>query len=314
MSKSKQLIILIYILIIWDFLLGFGLQAQNMDATLKFQTDSLHIGKSCTLRLTMRIPGEMEVFVRDAADAFYNFEKLSQRDYPPQDLKDYTMLRRDYILRTFEVVSRHAVLLEVEGYLGADKTLFEVRSDTIILVEQVDSTLLVDGAYLRNESLISISDPPNYQKLFIGVLAGLLILLLLALLLRKPIKHFTKRQKIRKRWLYVNREWERIIQQSNTSLELVTKLDALWKVYLGESFQVEFRSLTTTEITEAFSEMPNLDLDEKMNLSMALMMKDRIVHGGEPVPEQQLCGLAEDVRLVMEKEYKRRINRVKHSS
>jgi len=313
MSNNYQPIILVYILLIWDFLFGVGIWAQNMDATLKFQADSLHIGKPCTLRLTIRIPAEMEVFVRDATDAFYNFEKLSQMDYPLQELKGYTMFRRDYILRSFEVVSRQAVSLEVEGYLGRDTTVLEVKSDSIILVEQIDSDLLVNGAYLRNESLRRISDPPDYQQILTRVLIGLLILLLLALLLRKPGRRFIERQKIRKRWLYVNREWEGIVQQSDSSIELITKLDALWKSYLGESFQIEFQSLTTSEITEVFREVSNLDVDQKMNLSAALMLKDRIIHGGEPVPEQQLYHLAEKVRLAMAKEYKRRINRLKYT-
>ncbi len=305
MNKVHVLIWLLCLLLMGHI----SVRSQEVSARVHFKSDSLWIGRPCTLRLYIRIPSGMEVVIKDDMNAFGSFEKISYTDYPLQDKGSYSMMLRDYTLRSFEVIPRQSVALEIGGIQRNDTVYQTIRSDSITLVEKVDSLTLVEGTYRKEIAILELKDPPNIRDLIIMGLGGVFVLVIVYFLFRRPLTIIWKRYRLKKSQELLHRQWRAILGEIEQKETFILKLDQFWKSYFSNIYMNDLHALTTSEVANTLKKYEDLTSKEGADLLNVSKCKDAIVHGGLNMEQKLLHDYARKVWNVMEEEFQRqRIN------
>jgi hypothetical protein len=199
---------------------------------------------------------------------------------------------------------RQGVTLTYGYHNQQDTTWAEVRSDSIQLVSSLPEKR-DNLAYRAHEGLLAVTDPPDYSWLFLLVGGLALLMGLLMVLLRRPIRRFLRRRQLSQDWYQVRRQLRKLGQERNQE-KFFEQLGHLWKGYLTETEQVPLLSMTTTELRETILQMSHLNMEQQHALLQIAEEADQVIYAGAELAPQQLERHLRTARQILTLEYQRR--------
>ncbi|MDX1909160.1 MAG: hypothetical protein SF053_19130 [Bacteroidia bacterium] len=291
------------------WMLYLPVTGQGVTAVLRFETDTVSIGRPVRLRLTVEHPQDAELLLQESRDAFWPFELMNTMREPSRNNLPMALTLISYRLRTFEVMPRQAVRIRMAAVIYGDTIPIEVVSDSIRLNSRIQH-VTPELSYRPHQTLAPLADPPDYTRL--GIMgAGLLItLIILGVSLRKPLIRYFRLRQIRREWLNTVRRVQNMEQERDPVL-YVSAMNALWKGLLDPEDQYGLKSMTTTELSRYMDEIPGITDLQRDALLHASRTGDRVVHAGLPLTNDDAVSIAWEVRRLIDTIFNARILSVK---
>ena len=280
-------------LLFWSFI-SF---AQEIKPDAAFQKDSIMIGEPMPFSVWITYPKAIDVVFPDSLFDFSPFE-LERKDYfltESDSLNSFDSVV--YHLSTFEIDTiQH---LQVPIYLvdEFDSTLLLTNLDSVILHHVV--TEIPDSVALKiNTSYTKVPLQFNYPYLIIGVSAGLIIILILALVFGKSLRRQLKLYRLKRRHTKFLSQFEDIL----TTAQIVPE-PALyfWKSYMEKLLKKPYTKLTTKEIKQ---QAANKQLVE------ALKVIDRMIYAH--ADDEKLRPALESLKNYSQLSYEAKNEELKH--
>ena len=272
--------------------------AQSADAQLQFLSDSLHIGKACSLRLEVSHPPDMQVLPGQSAEDFFPFELLELLPEPTRTEKNTSFDAITYVLKSFDVAPYQQVRIPLTVIQQKDTHQIQVQSNRIPLASRIvdPSGNLV---FKRHEGLEEITPPIRWDRVVLSLLLASFLLYGLWRLLRSPWQRFQQLRKIRREWRTTRQSMYAIKNISWQPEVFMNELNVCWKKFLDPMHPKSLLSLTTTELGPVLNSWDVLSPQSSQALLRCAKIGDQVIHGGERIPQSQALFLWEDVYEVM---------------
>ena len=272
------------------------MSAQEIQARLEFQQDTMAVGKPVGVRMAIKHPSDVVVIFPEAR-AFAPFELVSFEPEPTQTLDGYSWDVVVYKVRSFQLQDQQALRLPYAYYMGSDTVRRFVKTDSIRLNRRVkggeDRT-----KFSLQDGLVSMEDPPNYFRMFL-LISGIISLMLgFLLLLRKPIRKYLIIRRNRLDWQSFKRQL-RELENLSDQPKLFDRLTQLWKGFLDPEDLSGYRSMTTTEFKEALQGRADFSLEQQQVLVEAAQLADKSVYAGERIEPNQITNILVQLKNVM---------------
>ncbi len=296
------------------FVIAFGsmsgkLLAQSVHAELHFLQDSAYVGEVVQMDFVISHPQDMMVAFPDSGPVFKPFEivRLEPKLTHTQNGISNDTLRIH--LRTLFLYPFQFLKLPFAYYPEGDSIYSSVQSDTLIIKKQVIS-LAPPPPFKSRESIIPVSTPPDYRRLGIMGLIGLLVLAFLIFSLRKPVREYFSRRKVKREWATCNknlRQLSKFLDKPATYLDL---LNQYWKSYLDPRHSLSLRSYTTSELMHHLSQLTEINSEQQQNLLQVAKTGDQAIYAGENISPDQLQQLKKSVQGILSQVFKNRLNAI----
>ena len=280
---------------------GFG---QSVRAMLQFQQDSFRLGQTVELRLLVeRSPGT-QVILPNQSGYFVPFEMLTYEVEPTRTVngKEWDVVQ--YRLRSFEVNEYQTVSLKV-GYLQNRDTVFlTVASDTLFLSGLIAGEL-EDLEYQTYKDLILLTDPPNYRMAVLLGIALVLLIVLLYLVLRKPLRRYLAMRSLQLEWQQVRRKLKKLEQLQDLSV-FFPAVNTLWKSYLDPDEKMALRSMTTTELRAMITRISYLNAEQQRSLIQIAQAGDAVIYAGEADSSLEPSQIVNALRKILRQSFEQK--------
>ncbi len=285
------------------WLAGGLLQGQAVRASLELHADSFRLGSHVEATLSIWHPAQVVVEFPSARD-FQPFELVSSRPQPTQTSDSQSFDVVVYTLRSFSLAPRQALSLPYSWYSRQDTGSGRVRSDSLMLLRNI--TVLADSLQYRSSNvLLPLQDPPNYLRAMLVTLGLGLVVLLLVVVLRRPLRKYWQLRNLGRGLDRAQRGLERLAQENNQEIQL-DSLNTLWRAYVDPKAEHQLGAMTTTELREGVRRLRHLDISEQQVLVQASTMRDRVMFAGEAVARQEVSALVNGLKQVLDKTYAHR--------
>lgn len=289
---------------------GLCLQAdvfsQEVEATLSFKQDSVFVGEVVQLDFVIRHPSDVIVAFPDSGPVFRPFEVVKMVSHLTRTRDGISADTLSVYLRTFLLHPNQYFQLPFYYLLGKDTVRKKVRSDTISIKHQIFS-LAPPPPLKSREQIIPISTPPDYRMWAIIALIGVLAGAGITLGLRKPIRQFLARRRIKQEWQQLSKN----LSQLNASLDRPdTFLDLLnqhWKAYLDPKHRFSLRSLTTKELAQNLPQVKEIAAPARETLLQIAQKGDMAIYAGQPTSKEDLKNYQQAVRQILAQVFKNRL-------
>lgn len=278
--------------VILFYFFGLSLMAQPV-ARLKFNTDTIAIGRPFEAVLSLRSQGQGNWVYPDSNSTFGSFEWVDMVIEGDSSRQENLTLK--YRFRSFDIRPRQSLRLQVQWIAGQDTFQVLSNADSIRIQSRIpvyNDTL----PYLRYAHFYTIEAPTDYSLIILLALAGICILALLVLMLRKPFLKMRARRKIQKRWKQLHRALQALPEDQPQAL--VYGLNHIFKNWVSESGPIAYGSMTTTEMKKSNDAwlLSNPEVHDLMiRLSEAL---DSTVYAGEALSGEKIVLLKSDTLKV----------------
>lgn len=289
--------------------LGSKLQAQEVEAKLSFLKDSAFVGEVFLMDFVVSHPPEVAISFPDSGPVFKPFEvvKLEPRLTQTAEGISHDTLRLH--LRTFYLSPIQFIRLPFSYLIGTDTISQKVSSDTIFIKNQIFS-LAPPPPFKSKEDIIPVSTPPNYTQWAIIGFAIFLLGIGLSLALRKPVKRYFIKRKLKRDWNRVNKKLRSLhltLDKPDAYLDL---LNQYWKTYLDPQHSLALRSLTTSELEKNLSQIAEVKSTEQQTLLQIAQVGDQAIYAGQNISKDRLKQYKKAVQKILAQVFKNRLKAV----
>lgn len=284
------------------------LWAQQVAASLAFDSDTTAIGKVLNVRMEIAHPEDLVVVFPLNKDAFLPFELISQTAAATETQQGRSLDVVTYQVRTFELREKQALRLPYAylppGTQSRDTTWEYVLSDTVRLNVRIREEQKEDSLESFGE-LDEVSDPPDYSLLTLLGIILLIMLIPLVIFLRGPIQRYLRLQSLKQEWGSIRKEIKLLIEQEDQA-EVLNQLNRIWKHYLDPDDQIGLRSMTTTELQVHIPELIFLTRPQQEILLKLSQISDQVIYAGEPVSDDLISAITWELYEVIDATYEDR--------
>lgn len=262
-----------------------------------FQKDTILIGETVPYAVWLSYPKQMDVVFPDSLFDFSPFE-LEKKEYfltKSDSLNSFDSLV--YYLSTFEIDTIQYLQLPVYLVNEFDSTLLFTSRDSIVLHHVV--TEIPDSVVLKvNTSYLKVPLRFNYPYLIIGVSAGIILILIIALVFGKTLKKQLFLYRLKRRHKKFLVQFEKLLTKDRPDPEPALYF---WKAYMEKLLRQPYTKLTTKEIDKQVN-------DEQLIYSLTEI--DKIIYGH--IDHNQLHQALEFLKSYAEQSFVTKTEEIKH--
>lgn len=286
-------------------------QAQPLQASLTFLSDTVSVGGIIQARLIISHPDTLAVFFPQSPADFFPFELKDKSLRPTHTLNHRSIDTVLYQLQTFELAPKQALSLPYR-FLSKNDTLTRfVNSDSIELQFRIKTTdSLSQLTYKPTKGLILLQDPPNLILISILVAIGLFGVFFVIISLRRPIARYLRRQLIKQEWNGIKRQLSRVLSLKNNQAKYMEELNKVWKDVFEKELKTPLRSLTTTELIPTLQSSEALPDAHKSLLIHAAQIGDKTIYAGIPASKEEMDSLTKGIEDVLSAVYENKLKRI----
>jgi hypothetical protein len=289
--------------------LGSKLHAQEVEAKLSFLKDSAFVGEVFLMDFVVAHPPEIAISFPDSGPVFKPFEVVKLEPRLTQTAQGISHDTLRLHLRTFYLSPRQYIRLPFFYLIENDTIRQKVSSDTIFIKNQIFS-LAPPPPFKSKEDIIPVSTPPDYTQ---WAIIGFTIFLLgvgLSLTLRKPVKRYFMRRKLKRDWNRTNKKLRNLhltLDRPDAYLDL---LNQYWKTYLDPQHSFALRSLTTSELEKNLSQITEVKPAEQQTLLQIAQVGDQAIYAGQTISKERLKQHQKTVQKILIQVFKNRLKAV----
>ncbi len=298
-----------FLILIW---LSVGLmgQSRSIEASLALDTDTIALGRPITVTLSIRHPADVMIEFPTSRD-FSPFELVKSVSEPTRTEGKESWDVVHYEIRTFSLAPKQVLNLPYAWYGARDTGRASLLADSLELRGRIPE--LSDSlSYRSSTDLLPISDPPNYLRLMLVSLFGLLILFGIAFFLRRPIRRYWKLRNLNRNWDRTQKGLERLSKEPNQEIQLES-INRLWRTYLDPYQKHQLGAMTTTELREGIQALTYLRMEDQQALIKAADFRDRVSFAGQPLKKPELHSLIQSLEKIIDRTYEYRKARIQKS-
>ncbi len=277
---------------------------------MEFLENSVAVGEIIPLRVEIVHPPDIAIVFPDTAIDFGKFEVHHSTFQLTATENGVSRDEKTYYIQTFEIDSVQRLTLPCRHVLGKDTVLTFIEADSFTLRHQVEkipsSPDSLKKAIVFEEGLEEYELPADYSRAMITIGIFLASILLLALMLWRPVRKQIKLWRIKKEWKRLCAEWEEMESTVNQPVIFANRLNAAWKKYLDRDWKIPFLSLTSPEIENALSGIPDFSESQQKILTEASRSSDAIIYGGIQVSKETLESFLNGIYPILEESYHRK--------
>lgn len=303
--RSLKLVLLGYIL------LPLLAVAQTVHGSLDFASDTFAVGKELILRLTLTHPDTIPVFFPTKNQNFGAFEFLREELIPTQTYGNTSTDVVLYHLQCFEVDKIQHLYMSYRYLQNGDTLTEQVSSDTLYLNERIaQKDSLSKLSYRASRGILSIEDPINFYWVLVATIISIFAFVFVILLLRKPFLRYFHRQIVKREWNGIRRQLQKLQTQSHKQSFYLDELNKIWKEIFGKAYNVQLRSLTTSEL------VPILENDETFSdyqnqvLIATAKASDKVIYAGQQLSSTEINSINEGIKTIIDDYYKNKIQKI----
>ncbi|TAE46190.1 MAG: hypothetical protein EAZ89_20590 [Bacteroidetes bacterium] len=218
---------------------------------------------------------------------FAPFELVSSRTENAVSINGAVLEAITYEVRSFELSPVQGGLRLPLRYANSrDTLLLWVSSDSLRMIQRI-GTVSEDMTYIADRQPERLRDRRDLGLFFL-VLGGFAALVLVcAIVLRRPIERYLRIRRNRQDWLSLRRRL-RMLERETEQGRLLARLNMLWKSCVDPSDKLNFRSMTTTELEEAIGLLQGFNPAHKDIFLQTARAGDRVFYAGIPLDMTEL--------------------------
>lgn len=282
-----------------------GLQAQQPQGRLEVLDSLIDVGRPFSVRMTITHPEDVVVIFPDSAKEFAPFELYKSEPFHTETDSGISTDHAVYKLFTWAIDSVQKIALpfqmvkdgDTSGYL-TNEDFFPVRELILNLTDSTQLKLI--------KGLQGIEEPFNVRAFAFFMACFLLLFILAIFLLRKPIMRFFRRRRVEREWQPIAAKLAALPPMIPRQADFIRELNHVWKQYIDRKHNAYFNALTTTELRQAIQSFDMIRPADRDLLSKASNTADLILFVEVGMTEADLYKLYEEVRAILEREYRRR--------
>ena len=286
-------------------------QVDRVEASLKFERDSVKLGEVIELRMTLVHPNNTEVFFPSRRRDFLPFEWIGSERLPTEKEGNSSTDVVVYQVRTFVLSPSQGVSLPY-GYQSETDTLREqVRSNQVQLVEMIDE-LNDTLSYQIDPTLASLGVEDDSSVWWFWVLGVFALLGLLVWLLRPVVLKLLRRRSLLNEWTQLKKKLQRLPQESEQG-HLFDQMSRLWRQWLDPQENWGLLTLTTTELRQRLPLLSHLLERDREVLIEISEATDQVIYAGKDLGLGRIQEMIKQLMPILQQEYKRRDLQVRES-
>lgn len=285
--------------------------AQTVHGSLDFATDTFAVGKELVLRLAITHPDTIPVFFPAKNQNLGAFEFLGEEIIPTQTYGHTSTDVVLYHLQCFEVDKIQHLYMSYRYLHNGDTLSEQLSSDTLYFNERISQKdSLSKLSYRASRGILSIEDPINLYWVLVATVLTIFALIFMILVLRKPFLRYFHRQIVKREWSGIRRQLQKLQAQSHKQSFYLDELNKIWKEIFGKAYNVQLRSLTTSEL------VPILESDETFSdyqnqvLIATAKASDKVIYAGQQLPPAEIAAINEGIKTVIDDYYKNKIQKM----
>lgn len=293
-------------------LCGFSLlgQSAGIKAELSINDLEIKLGKPVTVTVSISHPEEVIVEFPAGRD-FSPFELINTSPRPTVTENGISHDVVDFHIRTFSLSPKQLLSLPYTWYGARDTGSSKLFSDTLFLQRNIP---LVNDSLEYRYSLtpIVLADPPNYLNILLVTAGMILLLVLIGLGLRKPIKRFWAMRNLNRQSERVKKALDRIAVEQNQEIQLES-LNTLWRDYLDPQQKRQLGAMTTTELSQGIQGLTYLRIEDQKALLHAARLRDQVSFAGIPISKTEINTVITSLKKIVDSTYTFRKNQLQSS-
>jgi len=250
-----------------------GLAQEGLKPIASFSKDSIKIGESVNLSLSLYYPSTTQILFPDTNYNFSPFELIRKDFFTTRTKGEISKDCVVYQLATYALDSIQSLKIPVYQFKGEDSTGWFSNEISIRIVQKIKTALPSNPVFETELSLIPVAKRINYPYILIGMSIVLILILLVNFFFDRPIQKFfflflEKRR--HNAWLnQYDKQYNQL--EGSLNVENVEGLLVTWRKYIERVDGEPYTSFTSTEI---FKILPDKILKE------VLQEVDRWIYGG----------------------------------
>ncbi len=291
--------------ILFYCLLSHPLLAQEIKGSLRFDEDSLDLGRPTKVWMEIQHPSDVVVVFPDSASDFDSWEIAEAIPFATETKNQVSTDKKAYLIRSFEIDSMQYLRLPYRFLLGPDTVLRFTDYDSIAFRTRIP--VMPDSAvFFSHAGLTDISDTPDYLLWGLIIVVVHVFIGLLFVLLRKPIRRVFAMRKLEKEWKKVTERLGKTQQLIPQPQAFMNEVNFIWKHYLDPQKHFSLATLSSSELAQTLPQLAQLDSGEQNALLQLSQKADLVLYAGKAMNEQQLISVPQQLQDVLKKEFERR--------
>ncbi|MEM0996148.1 MAG: hypothetical protein AAGN35_03670 [Bacteroidota bacterium] len=282
------------------------LDAQDVTAQLTPMEERVQVGRPFQVELRVRHPEELVVIFPDSVTDLAPYEVKTSRPLPTRTNEGISEDVKLYDLYTWEIDSLQYLQFPVRYLNAGGDTITVLSNRAEVEFQQVIAQYSDSLKVMLLPEAVNIREP--FDWLAFGVLGGggLIILVVLAIFLRKPILNAFRRRRIDREWSRYQQELARVQGLLPDEESYIAELNRIWRVYFDRDWKLALSSRTTKELTRFLPSVESISEGDRTTLLALSTSADMVLYARRSVPQERLVGFFGHISRIMEQEYRRR--------
>lgn len=273
--------------------------AQPVRAHLQLEADSVVLGMPMKLRMQLTHPPGVWVGFPQKQD-FEDFELVSRGLEESRQQGDSIIHSMEFWVRSFDIAPFQSVVLPYFYSQGNDTLQAYLQSDSLPFASRITDN---PPTFRPHGELIPLQDPGSHLRLLLFWLAGLLMLMALLWILRKPLRRWWKLQALRREYRHILAQLQAIQAGAAHQAHCLYRLNQLWKSYADRQGSLGLKSFTTTELQAEMQQLPLLNTPSLPRLLQMVHKSDMAIYAGKKLRKKEIEQFIQLVQQYIEELY-----------
>lgn len=294
------------------FLFGATLSGQSarIHAELSIDNRNIKLGAPIVATVSIDHPADIVVEFPTGRD-FSPFELIHSSPRPTVTENGRSRDIVDFHIRTFSLASKQVLSLPYSWYGARDTGSSKLFSDTLLLQRHI-ATVNDSLEYRYSMVPIVLEDPPNYLNILLLSFTAIVVMILLGLALRKPIRRFWAMRNLNRQSERVKKSLDRIAIEQNQEIQLES-LNSLWREFLDPQQKRQLGAMTTTELQQGIQSLVHLKIEDRKALLQAAKLRDQVSFAGVSISKAEISSVIESLKRIVDRTYVFRKNQLQKS-